>query len=499
MGKPLLSIDEFMRSSLTRRQLLRASLGAVGAAGVSDQGCPGWQWGGQYEGIYTDRFTYRTGDDIVVYCSLRSGAQIPFEFVRLDVRPLSVAATVMATPFNYSNPDPGSQSASFQAAFSMPASELTPGVYRVRIPPEAMAAENRLNTGNGFPSDNSVAFFVVTPRVAGSSSRLLWVHDSLTGTAYGSYAGQSIYPTALGGARTVNYWRPGLDGAATWGHQNIPFLRNHGYEFEHVDLVDLAGAAPGYLDAYDLVCFVGAFEYMPNEVIDQLTKFQAGGGNVYAASHEFGIFRVRLDHVLRTLTAYKWDCVNEDPYFLSGDPALAPYVAGIGMCAPASPYETEIIGQTVWPAHRASIEEFVSLPVYNLGEAGWILEGTGIGAGDALPAAFNEFASGLCLEFDAGEPRPILGDEMRLPDGLIVWGARPSSDGIDWRALPGRPTWEWPRLASGYATATLQQRSSGAQVVTLPTTGMSEWNVWVGYPAYDRMLLNIFAKLSVRA
>lgn len=498
--KPLLPMDKLMRSSISRRQFLQASLGAVGAASASPTGCPAGEWGiVPFEGVYTDRFTYRPGDTIRVSSSLRSGAQIPFEFVRLDAYPKYVAATVMATPGNYGNLNPGIESASFLAAFDMGAGELATGVYMVRIPQGAMRPENRLNTGNGFPSDNSVAYFVVTPREAGSFSRLLWVHDSLTGTAYGSFGGQSIYPTALGGARTVNYWRPGLDRAASWNHQNIPFLRNHGYEFEHIDLVDLAAVAPGYLDAYDLVCFVGAFEYMPHEVIDHLAMFQDGGGNVYAASHEFGIFRVRLDQTRHTLTAYKWDCVNEDPYFLSGDLALAPYVAGIGMCAPASPYETEIIGQTVWPAHRASIEEFVSLPIYNLGEAGWILEGTGFGAGDALPAAFNEHASGLCLEFEGGEPRAILGDEMRLPEGLVVWGARPSSDGIDWRALPGRPTWEWPHLPSGYATATLQQRSSGAQVVTLPTAGMSEWKVWVGYPAYDRMLLNIFARLSVRA
>lgn len=486
-------------SAFTRRQFLRATFGAFGAASVSDRGCAGGEWGVPYEGLYTDRFTYRTDDWIVVFASLRSGAQVLFDFVRLDVRPQAVMATFAATPKNFGNPLPGSDTAAFRVALAFPASELPPGVYMLRMPSEAMSPENRFNVFNGFPSDNSVAYFVVTPAVAGSSSRLLWVHDSLTGTAYGSFADQSIYPSATGAVRTVNFWRPGLDRAASFSHGNIPFLRNHGYEFEHVDLVDLATAPAGYLDAYDLVCFVGQFEYMPNEVMTHLASFQKGGGNLFVASHEFGIFRVRLHHGLHTMTTYKWDFTNEDPFFLSGDPEQAPYVAGLGMASPAAPFETEIIGQTVWPAHRTTIGTTAPLPVYNLGEAGWILEGTGIGAGDALPGALIEYCSGLCLAFEGGEPTPILGEEMRLPEDLVVWGAAPSNDGIDWRALPGRPTWEWPALPSGYATATWQRRSSGAQVVTLPSPAVSEWNVGVGYPAYDRMLLNIFARLSVRA
>ncbi|MBK7950753.1 MAG: hypothetical protein IPK00_18855 [Deltaproteobacteria bacterium] len=459
----------------------------------------GGVWGVQYEGLYTDRFTYHPGEMINVHCSLKSGARVPFMFVRIDVRPEEVPLWLWATPQDFGNPNPGPEGALFPVSVSVPADAFEPGVYKVSMPPEAMLPENRLNVGNGFPSDNSVAFFVVTPAVAGSTSRILWVHDSLTGVAYGGFGDQSIYPSANGSARTVSYLRPGLDRAATWSHGNVAFLRGHGYEFEFADLVDLAFAPPGHLDAYDLVCFVGQFEYMPNEVMSHLAAFQAGGGNLFVASHEFGIFRVRLDPMVGSMTTYKWDDVKDDPYWNSGPFTQLPLVAGVGMRAPASPWETEIIGQTVWPAHRISIGEFVSFSVYNLDEAGWIVEGTGIGAGDAFPGAIAEYVSGLCVEYDGGQPRPILVDDMRLPEGLVIWGARPSSDGLDWRAVPGTPTWQWPPLAGGHGTATYQQRSSGAQVVTLPSPTMCEWTVGVGYPAYDRMLLNIFARLSVRA
>lgn len=492
--------DRIMPSAWTRRHFLRSSLGAAGALVLPYSSCQfGGVWDVPYEGLYTDRFTYRWGDTINVHCSLRSGARVPLMFVRIDVRPEQVPQILWVTPSNFGNPVPGPEGALFLVGVSFPAEALEPGVYYVRMPPEAMQPENRLNVDNGFPSDNSIAYFVVTPEVAGSTSRILWVHDSLTGVAYGGFGGRSIYPSASGSDRTVSYLRPGLDRAATWSHGNLAFLRNHGYEFEFTDLVDLAAAPPGHLDAYDLVCCVGQFEYMPNEVLHHLAAFQAGGGNLFVASHEFGIFRVRLDPMAGSMTTYKWDEVKEDLYVTSGRSDLLPFVAGVGMRAPASPWETELIGQTVWPAHRISIGEFVPLPVYNLGEAGWIVEGTGIGPGDAFPNAIIEYVSGLCLEFVDGEPRPILAEEMRLPEGLVVWGARPSSDGIDWRAVPGLPSWNWPPLAGGYGTATWQQRSSGAQVVTLPSPTMCEWTVGVGYPAYDRMLLNIFARLSSRA
>lgn len=497
--RPIPGSERALKAGWTRRHFLRSTFGAAGAVALPYSGCQfGGVWGVQYEGLYTDRFTYRSGDMINVHCSLKSGARIPLMFVRIDVRPEEIPQVLWVTPKDFGNPNPGPEGALFLVSVSFPADALAPGVYYVRMPPEAMQPENRLNVGNGFPSDNSIAYFVVTPAVAGSTSRILWVHDSLTGVAYGGFGERSIYPSASGSDRTVSYLRPGLDRAATWSHGNLAFLRNHGYEFEFADLVDLAAVPPGYLDAYDLVCCVGQFEYVPNEFLLQLAQFQAGGGNLFVASHEFGIFRVRLDPMVGSMTTYKWDEVKDDLYATSGPTALLPFVAGVGMRAPASPFETELIGQTVWPAHRISIGEFVSLPVYNLGEAGWIVEGTGIGAGDAFPGAINEYVSGLCLEFDGGEPRPILADEMRLPEGLVVWGARASSDGIDWRAVPGLPSWDWPPLAGGYGTATWQQRGSGAQVVTLPSPTMCEWTVGVGYPAYDRMLLNIFARLSTR-
>ncbi len=486
---------------MSRREFLHSSIGAVTAFSIPAYSCEqGGVWGVSHEGLYTDRFTYREDEDINVHCSLRSGAPVLFEFVRLDSRNQAVTHSAWGNPVNFGNPSPGLYGAMYTVAVTIPASEFAPGVYMVRMPPSAMFVQNRINSTNGFPSHNSIAIFVVTPRIPGSRSRILWVHDSLTGTAYGAFGDRSIYGVGQSHAHTVTFDRPGLDrGAFWWGGNCLPFLRDHGYDFEFIDLVDLAAVAPEYLDSFDLVCFVGQFEYMPSAVIDSAAAFQKGGGNLFVASHEFGIFRVRLNPSQKLMTAYKWNYRDQDPLYLSGNPEHAPLIAGIGMNTAEGLYETELIGQTVWPAHRVSAIDIVSLPVYGFAEAGWILEGTGIGPGDALPDAFNEFASGLCLEFSNGQPHPILADEMRLPEGLIVWGALPSSDGIDWRSAPWTPTWEWPALHFGHATATLQTRGSGSQTVTLPTPIMADWKIGVGFPVYDRLLLNIFSRLSVRS
>lgn len=487
---------------LTRRQFVISSLASLGAAAFSQLALKCANPCG-YEGIYTDRFTYRPADTINVMVALISGAQVIVSILRYDTvlpehAPQTVA-TYPVQPTDEGNVDqPSSIGACFSLVLQLPASDFAPGVYGVQISPNAMQPQNQINGSNTFASDNSVAYFVVTPQVTGSFSRILWLHDSLTGTAYGSFGGASIYGGSAGFVRTVSWWRPGLNLGAISHIYALEFFRGNGYAFEYVDLVDLAAAPPGYLNAYDLVCVVGQFEYIPHEVMLQFQSYLAAGGNVFAASNEFGTWRVRLDQEARTMTTYKWDWAGYDPYYLSGDLAQAPYVAGTGMSSPVSPYETELFAQTVWGANDASPGNSADLPLYNLGTAGWILDGTGLGAGDVLPAAFNDYASGCCLGFDnANQPFPILTGEMRIPQSTVVWAAVASGDARDWRLAAGQPSGNWPPLASGYATATLQERDSGSIVVSLPSSDLVRYQI--GSPIYDRLRLNIIGRLSVRS
>ena len=488
--------------ALTRRRFLASSLATLGATAFSQLAMKCSNPCG-YEGIYTDRFTYRPGDTINVMLSLVSGAQVDVSILRYDtVGPYQAPQTVATypvVPTDEGNVDqPSSSGAGFSPVLQLSASDFPPGVYAVQISPNAMQPQNQTNASNTFVSDNSIAYFVVTSAVAGTFSRLLWIHDSLTGTAYGSFGGASIYGGSAGFVRTVSWLRPGLNLQAIDYIYALQFFQQNGYSFEYMDLVDLAAAPLGILSAYDLVCVVGQFEYIPHEVMMQFQSYLAGGGNVLAASHEFGAFRVRLDQDARTLTTYKWDYAGYDPYYLSGDPTQAPYVAGIGMSSPASPYETELFAQTVWAANAASTGNSLDLPLYNVDAVGWILDGTGLGEGDVLPAAFSWYASGCCLGVDNNdEPVPILTDAMRIPSSTVVWAAVWSADAQDWRLAAGQPAGDWPLLTSGFATATLQERDSGSIVVALPSPDLVRYQI--GSPIYDQLRLNIINRLSVRS
>ncbi len=129
-------------------------------------------------------------------------------------------------------------------------------------------------------------------------------------------------------------------------------------------------------------------------------------------------------------------------------------------------------------------------------ESAWILEGTGLGNGDALPGAINYFASGNLIEFDGGGMPFLVDLELtRSPAETRVWGTAPSNDARAWWLAEGRPLWMWPRF-DGHATATLQQRPSGATVVTLPNQQMV--NSYLVDPIYERLVLNLMERLSIR-
>ncbi len=139
-----------------------------------------------------------------------------------------------------------------------------------------------------------------------------------------------------------------------------------------------------------------------------LASYLDGGGNLFCASNEFAIFRVRLDLVNQNLTTYKYDFQSSDPLAGTGSPS----VAGIGMNIPDTVWETEIVGQTLWAAFRVTEPPAAAdLMLHNVADAGWILEGTGLGAGDVLPAAFSLFGTGTLIEFDDG------GSPVVLPSG----------------------------------------------------------------------------------
>ena len=135
------------------------------------------------------------------------------------------------------------------------------------------------------------------------------------------------------------------------------------------------------------------------------------------------------------------------------------------------------------------------MPLYNLGSAGWILDGTGLGPGDSLPGAFRNFGLGQRLTFDAGGNPVIVDPEFTRPfAGTVVWAAVPSPDGRAWWQANGTGVGQWPLLTDGHATCTLQERPSGACVVTFTSSNLTFSHL--SDPIYQKILLNVMERLS---
>ena len=132
-------------------------------------------------------------------------------------------------------------------------------------------------------------------------------------------------------------------------------------------------------------------------------------------------------------------------------------VAGVGMVMDGSFWETEIIGQTIWGGYAFPPQDWIDLSLHNVSEAGWILAGTGLGAGDVLPGAFNGFGTGTLIDFDVpGEPFPVDLHLSGTPADTLVWAVAPSDDARAWWLASDGEYWTWPSLA-GHATPTISQ------------------------------------------
>jgi hypothetical protein len=484
------------RDGFTRRDFVRASIAATGlaAGAASPLGCvPSSE--NPFEGIYTGRFTYRVGEPVHVYAAIQTPGVVELTLRRND-RPDQVIDVIPILPSSKGNTwRPGVRGAGFELACTIPTDALEPGIYQVSVPREALLPENQRTLYHRHPSDNWYQRFVVTDPAPGSRSRLLWVHDSLTATCYGSYGGESIYGGAGILVPTVSWRRPGLT-RTTNQFASLRFYQDMGYEFEYIDVLALHQAPDGYLDNYDLIIISGQFEYLSHSVMAHLDTYLDGGGNLFVASNEFGIFRTRLDEQRGMLTTFKDDYELSDPLFDSGDPANDAHVAGIGMTLTGSIPETAICGQTVWAAYQP-FPISPHLPIYGRPEVEWILEGTGLEGGGTLIDAIPDFASGTLMDFDeAGLPNPMYTNLSQTDPNTIVWAALASPEAKAWFHSPGQPIENWITFP-GYATATYLTRASGAQVVTLPTQAIPQRHI--GDPVYDRLLLNIVNGLSTRA
>ena len=136
--------------ALNRRQFLVSSMATIGAASSHLIGCSigggGGSTGCGYEGIYTDKFTYRLGEIISVYASLISSAPVNITIERIDIAPSVTVGTytVQLTDDGNTN-QPGETGALFDAALELNASDFSPGLYRISLPSSMLETANQVD------------------------------------------------------------------------------------------------------------------------------------------------------------------------------------------------------------------------------------------------------------------------------------------------------------------------------------------------------------------
>lgn len=317
-----------------------------------------------------------------------------------------------------------------------------------------------------------VVRFVVRPRDPGSTSSVLLETCVTTEEAYNSWGGHSLYPSpgSVGAAdrgRKVSFERPGVggyDAESTF----LRWMEDNGLTAEVCTGVDLhAGLIP--LDRYTLLLSVGHDEYWSKEMRDAVEGFVGAGGNLAFFSANTCWWQIRLEDDNRTMVCYK--CASEDPLTGQDDgrvtvnwydaPVLRPentmtgvsfrYGAGHWIGGDNGAYTT------AFPEH-------------------WVLEGTGLGAGD-------QFAHGLVgYETDAAL--------FSIADGVPVVGGTDGTP-IDFQILATADLNGWePFGQGGMATMGLYQRNG-----TVFTTGCVDWFRGLDDGVVSRITHNVVARL----
>lgn len=452
------------------------------------------------EGVYTQRFTHRSGvDPLEIHLSLLDASTVAITVTHLDAIPSGEVVGVYNVAVDDSQVTEypgvatggvGMYGPQFPIRLSLDTSDLEPGLYEASIDPMVLRSENRVNLSGigGYVSKNSVCRFVVTAAVPGAISKTLWLHDSLTGTAYGGFGAESIYGgSGSAGTRAVSFRRPGLDLATLENIGLLRRLRSNGYRFDYMDAIEFSLQPPSFVQNYDLIVVCGQFEYLPHSFMVNLQSHVAASGNLLISANEFSCFRARIDPIDGTMTTYKSDAELDDPVSGLGR-------AGVGMRIPETIWETELGGLSVWGAHNIGPFPRKDMTITNRVDTGWLFEGTGFSS--VIPRFIGSYNAGNRGVFSSpGRFDLIDTAESRTPPNTVVWAATPSSDARKWwESIPGHPPHEWPIDPDGHGLCTWREESNGARIIGLASNSMLQ--NFFHLPGYGRLVGNIFSYLA---
>lgn len=209
MGHPVTNLD--------RRTFMKlAALAALQPAATCSTIMPGTA-----EGVYTNKTTYRQGETLEVLASIVPSREIPFRIKRawgpapsgaLVLEQRATALSIQETGLA------GWHGAAFTTACTFDTSLLSPGIYFIETDQHELAPENQFNQATSFLSENWWNYFLVTPATPGALSSVLFLYDSMTHQAYGSFGYASIYGDTTVN-RIVSANRPGMRPGAYVGHK----------------------------------------------------------------------------------------------------------------------------------------------------------------------------------------------------------------------------------------------------------------------------------------
>jgi hypothetical protein len=408
---------------------------------------------------YTDRLSYRAGDEVALFVS-SSASAFDIEIVRDG----GVETSVLRRRGNASRwqdtPDQCSvDGCGWQPVMSFRIGEDWPsGGYRVTL-----TAEGRAGT-----PIRCHHLFIVRPRAGRRTGRILHVASTGTWTAYNTWGGSNHYEGITGPDRnqfasTVSTQRPWPRGFVVlppnaprvplensvppgavprYPHMEWAFATGHSkkyassgwasYDSHFFRWAERAGYAvdlcsqhelhfePDLIQGYECAVFVGHDEYWTWEMRDAVDAFVDAGGRAARFAGNF-MWQTRLEDDGRRQVCYKYRARAEDPAYTTGDVTRA-----------TNSWEAPEIGRPGCKTFglNASSGIYVGwggcaprgmrgFPIYR--PEHWAFDGTGLYYGDMLGADSHIYGyevDGLGFDMRYGLPYPS--PSSGAPDGLEI-------------------------------------------------------------------------------
>lgn len=367
-----------------------------------------------------------------------------------------------------------------------------PESYRLKIPQDWQSGyyQVTLSIDDQDAKAKSTLFFIVRAAEPGKGSKILLQLATNTYNAYTNWGGHSLYGfhdrDGIQGHR-VSFDRPLHSQFENWEAPFVRWAEAHGYALEYAANSDLE-LRPELLKHYRLVLSVGHDEYWSSPMRDNLEKFIADGGNVAFFSGNTCCWQVRSEDHARALTCWKQNFAV-DPLFRTDQEHL---LSTLWSHHRVKRPENQLTGVGfLWGGYHRSHGEMEGPASYEIHRPDhWILEGTGLRAGDRFgekDTIVGYECDGCEMRWEGGLPYPTGRDGT--PENFTIIGTCPA------RWAPGDSYWYEPFPKDRLGASVMGIYTRGGTVFTC---GSTDWahGLKGNDPTVVRITSNILDRLS---